>query len=489
MTPKLAGALVAILTFLEHSSGILAQVGSILPQDEGPNGIVTLNGGAKFTNTASVQLLVRLTNQGAGELEMAISTDPGKVGTWVRFVESQQFELPSGDGNKTINVRLRDLAGRESKPLTATIVLDTIPPQAKVKAPEQVSEGLAVLESDVSDAVAMQWTEDPKVWGPWEMYVSPREIHLSPGQGVKTVLIRYRDEAGNVSEPATLRVEVAAEVPRKAAGLGVRQLRVTGRSPLGELLPVTLWIVASEVMEMEVQVDASEPFPRERFQSRKDLELPKTGGAHRIRLQVWDATGTEGRAEVAFQEADIPREGPDSPRVEGSAPKWSAGAKLGVLPSAVKFEALTSKGFRKLSPGALGLARAELTYDFYDPFFARLAGEFGYGKDVDIVSGDIDFGMRLLSTELFSTGFELNVDAGLIFSQLQVKVTDFGSFDPGAGFRVGLGAHFDLSESLRLDVSADFRDISYKWSGTVVTGDRDARTQTVAVLLGFSVRF
>ncbi len=131
----------------------------------------------------------------------------------------------------------------------------------------------------------------------------------------------------------------------------------------------------------------------------------------------------------------------------------------------------------------------ELADDFHDPFFARLSFEFGDGEDVDVYSGGLDLGIRLLSSELFATKFDLDAAAGFMISELHVKDSDFGSFDSAVGLRAEVGAHLSLSERCRLDASVDFRDISYKWSGDIVSGDWRALTHTVALFLGISWRF
>lgn len=458
-------------------------------QEVPPHGVVLLNSGEKYTRERSVLVRVRVTQAGTGDLEISISNDPKTPGEWKKLLDTQTFELTSGDGEKTVTVRLRDSAGKESKPLSASILLDTTPPQAKATAPERVSGNTVILSSDVPDAVAMQWTKDPRSWGPWSPYVQPCEIPLAPGEGPKTILVRYRDEAGNVGAPASVRVEVSARTPAEPPTPGLRAVRLAGSFSIGERLTLTVTVDASGLEEMELALDGDKPRPREKFNPQVSIELAKTGAAHRIRLKFRDAKGLEQTAELAFQESDLRSSPAEEAPVPLPRPPGFVAVKLGVLPSAVHFESLTTKGTRKLEPGAMTLARAECGLEFYDPLFAQLSFEYGYGKEVQFLSGDLDLGVHLLSTELFSCQFELDAEAGLMVSQLRATVSDFGSFDTGVGFRAGIEAHLYLSERLTLDALVDYRNLSYAWSGVVVSGDRDARTSTVGLFVGLSWRF
>lgn len=188
------------------------------------------------------------------------------------------------------------------------------------------------------------------------------------------------------------------------------------------------------------------------------------------------------------QESDIPRGAAGNPD-ESSAPNLSLGVMIGIMPNAVDFEALTSQGVRKLDPGTMGLIRMELASDFHDPFFARVSFEFGVGEDVEVFSGGLDLGIRLLSSELFAMKFDVDAAAGFMISELRVDISDFGGFNSAVGLRGGMGSHLALSERFSLDVSVNFRDISYEWSGDIVSGDHRALIHAVDLVFGITWRF
>jgi len=137
----------------------------------------------------------------------------------------------------------------------------------------------------------------------------------------------------------------------------------------------------------------------------------------------------------------------------------------------------------------IGALRLESRVDILDPLFAGISFEYLTGKDVSVYSGELDLGLRLLSTEILSTDLDIDVEAGVMISKLKVDLSGFGSFDNGIGFRAGAAARLALSERVWLDATIDFRTVSFDWSATVITGDRTARLQSVAILAGVSFRF
>jgi len=440
---------------------------ALLVQD----GTATLNDGGRVTNSTTVQLRVRLNAFSPAGLEMSISDGPYKP-----YIESQPLELPAGDGEKSVVVKLRDAAGKELGVYKASIVLDTTPPEAKVKVPEGTAAGRVTLLSDVPDATAMQWTEDAARWGPWVPYLQPRDIALSPGDGTKTVLVRYRDEAGNGSKPASLRVE--SKGGSDASPL--RQVLVTSEPAL------TLWLSYTGMTEMVVQVDEDKPLPREPFASKRPLEVARTGRAHRVRLSLFEADGAEHKVELAFQEADVKPTTAETSQETSTPPgPWSLAVQGGLLPSAIEFEAMVPSGLRKINKDALGLARLSLSRDLTDRFYAQVGLEYGGGGGIRVYSGTLDVGAHLLHLG----SVDLAAEAGLLYSDLKTTESAFGSFDAGLGFRGGMRAQFAVGDRLSLDATVDYRRVSYDYSDPVVSGDRQARLQTVGLLIGASLRF
>jgi hypothetical protein len=90
-----------------------------------PAGNVTIEGGA--ATTARTVVMLTLDSPDPFVAEMQISQYANMAGAgWEPFTRSRSWQLPLGDGSKTIYVKFRSLAGQESEVYSATITLDTV---------------------------------------------------------------------------------------------------------------------------------------------------------------------------------------------------------------------------------------------------------------------------------------------------------------------------------------------------------------------------
>jgi len=95
----------------------------------GPDGTVAIAGGATYTNTTIVTLTIAKTS-GGNPTQMQLSNDGTTWNPKVAFNTSASWTLLTGDGTKTVYVRLFDSSGRYGTASNDTIVLDTTPPDA-----------------------------------------------------------------------------------------------------------------------------------------------------------------------------------------------------------------------------------------------------------------------------------------------------------------------------------------------------------------------
>jgi type II secretory pathway pseudopilin PulG len=95
----------------------------------GPDGTVVIAGGATYTNTTIVTLTIAKTG-GGNPTQMQLSNDGTTWNPKVAFNTSASWTLLTGDGTKTVYVRLFDSSGRYGTATNDTIVLDTTPPGA-----------------------------------------------------------------------------------------------------------------------------------------------------------------------------------------------------------------------------------------------------------------------------------------------------------------------------------------------------------------------
>ncbi len=92
-----------------------------------PTGSITINGGAAYTNSASVTLTLSATDP-SGVSQMCIS-NTASCSTWETYATSKSWTLPTGDGSKTVYAWFKDTVGNaNTTPYSDTITLDATAP-------------------------------------------------------------------------------------------------------------------------------------------------------------------------------------------------------------------------------------------------------------------------------------------------------------------------------------------------------------------------
>jgi hypothetical protein len=200
-------------------------------------GPLVINGGALKTNNKNVTLT--LTSWGFGynfgkwnatqtEANLTSCTDAGwKVNDVPSYPHAFALSSPP-DGNKTVYFATMDSAGNISNHISASIVLDT-------KGPDLSSFSIVALTGkpcanalnpaftatygwSEADVVELQYSYDDVTWGTWKSLVavtSPDNTtggFTAPGDGVKRVYARLKDDVGNFgpSMHADLEVDMTA---------------------------------------------------------------------------------------------------------------------------------------------------------------------------------------------------------------------------------------------------------------------------------------
>ena len=102
---------------------------------------VQLNGDDIYTTTPSVELTLTLTDSPTTGYQMKIwgvegVTDEGSA-SWETYAASKSVTLSSGDGLKTVYVKVRDAVGNETAAASDSITLDTAVPTVTVTGPDK----------------------------------------------------------------------------------------------------------------------------------------------------------------------------------------------------------------------------------------------------------------------------------------------------------------------------------------------------------------
>ena len=190
-----------------------------------------INGGLAFTNsqTGIVTLSLAASDATSGVTSMQISNDDVFDEPFEPFATSRTHTLgdPTVDGDKSVFVRVRDVAGNTSAPVQATITLDRAPPLVGV-APRIDCDGelgpafcrapFVVVHVESADATAMALSNTPGVPNAIFVPFAVDSAHvLVPGDGARAVFVLLRDAAGNVSSALSDDVTIDGAPPTLAS--------------------------------------------------------------------------------------------------------------------------------------------------------------------------------------------------------------------------------------------------------------------------------
>ena len=106
----------------------------------------------------------------------------------------------------------------------------------------------------ISGVAQMSFSNDGSTWLPWESYATNKSWTLSSGDGSKTVYVRYKDNAGNVSAPATDTITLDTVAP---TGSVVIDGGATFAASTGVNLTLSVTDATSGVAQMRFRNDGS----------------------------------------------------------------------------------------------------------------------------------------------------------------------------------------------------------------------------------------
>ena len=140
-----------------------------------PLGNISINHGAKATNTTAVTLGFQVFDVST-VVEVLVSEDPMfENAQWLAFRETMSHNLSTGDGNKTVYARFKDRLGHVSGHAGATILLDTQPPDSSIS---------AGIEAPRSKDILVQWEGFDALSG-----VLNYDVQVRTGEGSWSALV------------------------------------------------------------------------------------------------------------------------------------------------------------------------------------------------------------------------------------------------------------------------------------------------------------
>ncbi len=180
-----------------------------------PNGSLSINSGAEYTNVVTVTLNLSATDNGGitgyfitTSSDIPLASDPGwvSVASTTNFSSNIQYILSSGEGNKTLYAFYKDASNNISDVSSASIILDVSAPLVSIKNPTSLSRyttavnhvSISGVSSDTTSGIgSVTWNSNKGYHGTasgkdnWSI----SNINLSIGDNIITVT--SVDSAGN----------------------------------------------------------------------------------------------------------------------------------------------------------------------------------------------------------------------------------------------------------------------------------------------------
>jgi hypothetical protein len=273
-----------------------------------PKGSLSINNGARYANSTSVNLAPNASDALSGVSQVRYSNDGvWDIEQWETYSTTKAWEMTSGDGGKTIYCQIRDGANN-TKALQGTIVLDTSPPKGSIiiNAVDQVyttrlSITLHLTYSDTSGVDMVRYRDTgTSVWGDWEAPSSSKAWILGAGDGNRTVEYQIRDKAGLISIVYTDSIILDTSGP---TGSIIINNGVAATNRTGVALSIAASDLGTGLDKMCLSNDNMTFTQWESFTGSKPWTLPEGDGVKTVYVQFMDKAGFSSaiyRATIIF---------------------------------------------------------------------------------------------------------------------------------------------------------------------------------------------
>ncbi|MGB9911096.1 MAG: LamG-like jellyroll fold domain-containing protein, partial [Microgenomates group bacterium] len=244
-------------------------------------------------NTPTLTFSTTDTASGVDHYEVKI----GEEGTY--SIQSSPYIFPSQpDGQQRIYIKAVDVAGNE-RVETVDIFIDTAPPSGSIlinSGNEYTSSSEVILTLNASDATSgvsqMIISENSDFSGSsWESYTTSKVFSLSSSEGSKTVYVKFKDNAGNISAVFSDSIILDTSGPTGVITINNGDNYTSSRI-------VTLSISASDIFASVLQMKISEnsnfsAAVWESYTATKSYTLSSSEGTKTIYIKFKDSLGNE----------------------------------------------------------------------------------------------------------------------------------------------------------------------------------------------------
>lgn len=207
-----------------------------------PSGLtVSINDDALYTTSTTVTVKLTLSDEQTTGYQMKIWGIAGAANegdaSWQTYAAEKVVTLESGDGLKTIHVKVRDDVGNESAEASDDITLNTAVPAVTVTGPDKskISKVSGFDKSKISFTVDVEFAE-------YKVCVVPETSSTQDaGTQIPTSGGSVNTSGTGGSYPASTPIEVTisgADLQTASSGDGVKVVKVFVKTPAG------IWSVA-----------------------------------------------------------------------------------------------------------------------------------------------------------------------------------------------------------------------------------------------------
>jgi hypothetical protein len=296
------GIQVVTVRFRDEAGNVSVPVSAQIKLDrKAPQGgKIVLDNNAPFTSNLDKKVTVKLYAEEAAE--MMISEDSSfKNETWQSYKPASTFILNGEDGKKKVFVKFRDLAGNESDVVKDEIILDRSKPEMGSvtieKGNKVTNKTLVVLALQSAEAKQMIISVNPAFTGSvWEKFEPTKTFQLQGADGEKTIFVKFKDAAGNVSEVQSVSITLDRKPPVNPR-IKIDNGAVFSTDKEGK---VTLSLEAEEAAEMLVSnTNDFKGAQWQKFQQVLEWTLPGEDGIKVVGAKFRDAAGNESAVVTA----------------------------------------------------------------------------------------------------------------------------------------------------------------------------------------------
>jgi len=283
--------------YRDAAGNVVQLYDSIIYDPTAPTGTMSVNSNAVYATTTAATINSAVTDVGGSALsQMRVDPGSGTFGSWGAYSASRAFTIEGGEGLRTVRAEYRDGAGNVFS-RSDTITLDlSAPTGTMVVANDATSTTVAAVNvnsamTDIGSGVS-QMRVDPGtgVYGGWITYAATYPISLPVGQGLKTVNVQYRDNAGFVAtktDTITFNTGVDGIAPTGSVDINVGASWVATTN-------VTLTLAATDVggsglSQMRFSNDNTNWSSWESYATTKSWVLTAGAGTKTVYVQYRDA--------------------------------------------------------------------------------------------------------------------------------------------------------------------------------------------------------